>query len=88
MRDEIAYALKQGKIIIPVLYLDCVVPLRLERKQHIDFRTDYARGLSALLDHLRIEHPDQSVLDQAAKDEAAAGLHGWRAMPKPGVWLK
>ncbi len=71
VRDEIAYALKQGKIVIPVLYLDCVVPLRLERKQHIDFRTDYARGLGALLDHLRIEHPDQSVLDQVAKDEAA-----------------
>ncbi len=70
VRDEIAYALKQGKIVIPVLFLDCVVPLRLERKQHIDFRSDYARGLGALLDHLRIEHPDRSVLDKAAEDDA------------------
>ena len=54
VRDEIAYALKQGKIVVPVLYMDCVIPLRLERKQYIDFRSDYARGLNALLHHLRI----------------------------------
>ncbi len=70
VRDEIAYALKQGKIVIPVLYMDCLIPLRLERKQYIDFRSDYARGLSALLHHLRIDHPNQSVLDKAAEDDA------------------
>ena len=70
VRDEISYALRQGKIVVPVLYMDCVIPLRLERKQYIDFRSDYARGLAALLHHLRIEHPNQSVLDKAAGDEA------------------
>ena len=45
VRNEIAFALDEGKTIIPVLYQDCMVPLQLRRIQHIDFRTDYARGL-------------------------------------------
>jgi hypothetical protein len=78
VRDEISYALKQGKIVVPVMYMDCVVPLRLERKQHIDFRSGYAQGLGTLLDHLRIAHPNQDVLDQAAEDEAVRKA-AWQA---------
>jgi hypothetical protein len=48
VRDEISFALRKQKVIIPVLYRDCDVPLRLERHQHIDFRTNYERGLKAL----------------------------------------
>ena len=51
VRNEIAFALDEKKTIIPVLYQDCMVPLQLRRIQHIDFRTDYARGLKALLRH-------------------------------------
>jgi hypothetical protein len=36
-------------IAVPVLYKECEIPLRLERKQHIDFRANYARGLELLL---------------------------------------
>ena len=49
VRNEIAFALDEEKTIIPVLYEDCMVPLQLRRIQHIDFRTDYARGLKALV---------------------------------------
>jgi len=70
VRNEISYALEQGKIIIPVLYQDCTVPLRLQRTQRIDFRADYARGLSALMAHLHVAQPDKDVLDKAAEDEA------------------
>jgi hypothetical protein len=70
VRDEVSYALEQGKIVIPVLYVDCVVPLRLQRKQRIDFRADYARGLEALLDHLRVMHPNPQVLEKAAEADA------------------
>jgi len=78
VRDEVSYALEQGKIVIPVLYQDCTVPLRLQRKQRIDFRADYTRGLTALLEHLRVPTPNQAVLDQAA--EAEARRHAaWRA---------
>ena len=49
VRDEISFALKKRKTIIPVLYQDCEIPFRLDRIQHVDFRIDYARGLKGLL---------------------------------------
>ncbi len=61
VRNEIAFALDEGKTIIPVLYQDCMVPLQLRRIQHIDFRTDYARGLKALLKTLGVEQPAASA---------------------------
>jgi TIR domain/Sel1 repeat len=70
VRNEISFALEQGKIIIPVLYMDCVVPLRLQRTQRIDFRADYARGLTALLAHLQVMRPDPLVLQKAAEGDA------------------
>ncbi len=59
VRDEISFAVRKQKTIIPVLYLDCDIPLRLERHQHIDFRTDHARGLSVLLKALGVQPPTQ-----------------------------
>jgi hypothetical protein len=70
VRDEISYALRQGKVVIPVLYMECTIPLRLERKQHIDCRTDYAGGLAKLLDELRVAQPDPAVLQKAAESDA------------------
>jgi tetratricopeptide (TPR) repeat protein len=70
VRDEIAYALKQGKVVIPVLYIECEIPLRLERKQHIDFRANYTRGVDLLLRELRVDDPDKIVLERAAEAEA------------------
>jgi hypothetical protein len=78
VRDEISFALGQGKVVIPVLYADCVVPLRLQRQQRIDFRADYSHGLEALLDHLRVEKPDQGVLKEASEAEVKRKL-AWRA---------
>jgi TIR domain-containing protein len=54
VRNEIAFALEEKKIIIPVLYQDCAIPLQLRRIQHTDFRTDYARGLKILLKTLGV----------------------------------
>ncbi len=59
--DEISFALRNQKTIIPVLYLDCDIPLRLERHQHIDFRTDHAHGLKALLRALGMQPPTRPV---------------------------
>ena len=47
--DEVSFALRSGKAIIPILFKECALPLRLHRKQHIDFRTDYQRGLRELV---------------------------------------
>ncbi len=70
VRDEIDFALRGGKIVVPILYIDCVIPLRLGRSQRIDFRADYAGGLTHLLDHLRVTDPDPAVLQQAAEGDA------------------
>jgi hypothetical protein len=78
VRNEISFALEQGKIIIPVLYMDCVVPLRLQRTQRIDFRADYARGLTALLGHLNVKQPDPSVLQKASEADAQRQT-AWKA---------
>jgi hypothetical protein len=49
VRNEISFALEQGKTIVPVLYRDCTVPLQLQRANRIDFRADYTHGLRTLL---------------------------------------
>ena len=56
VRNEISFALDEEKSIVPILYRDCTVPLQLQRVQYIDFRTDYAQGLKALLRSLSVEH--------------------------------
>lgn len=53
VKDEISFALDRGKAIIPVLYKQCELPLRLQRAQQIDFSTNYAAGLATLLRHLK-----------------------------------
>jgi eukaryotic-like serine/threonine-protein kinase len=55
VRNEISLALQEKKIVVPVLYRDCAIPLQLHRIQWIDFRTDYAGGLRALLTHLDVQ---------------------------------
>jgi TPR repeat protein len=87
VRDEISYALKQGKTVIPVLYMECVIPLRLERKQHIDFRHDYAGGLAHLLKSLEVADPDPAVLEKAAADDAQRQM-AWRAREAEGQRLR
>jgi uncharacterized membrane protein len=78
VRNEISYALEAGKVIIPVLYMDCVVPLRLQRTQRIDFRADYAHGLTSLLAYLQVTNPDPAVLQKAAEGDAQRQI-AWQA---------
>jgi hypothetical protein len=62
---EVTLALDEKKEVIPVLYRECRVPLRLRLLQYADFRTDYAQGLEELLDTV-------GVAQQAASSAAAA----------------
>lgn len=57
VQDEVSFALSKQKKVIPVLYRECDVPFRLARLQHIDFRSDYARGLKSLLKTLGTDQP-------------------------------
>ncbi|MGA3088614.1 MAG: TIR domain-containing protein [Terriglobales bacterium] len=47
--DEVNFALEKKKTVIPIIYRDCEMPLRLGRLQHVDLRQDYGRGLQELL---------------------------------------
>jgi hypothetical protein len=47
--DEVAYAIQKKKRVVPILYRDCDVPLRLARLQYIDFRFDYDHATKVLL---------------------------------------
>jgi uncharacterized membrane protein len=78
VRNEISFALEEGKIIIPVLYMDCTVPLRLQRAQRIDFRADYAHGLASLLTYLKVRNPDPEVLEKAAEGDVQRQV-AWQA---------
>jgi len=69
VRDEISFALSKGKRVIPVLYRECDVPFRLARLQHIDFRSDYTRGLKVLLKVLSAE---QASVAATLEQEKAA----------------
>jgi len=47
--DEVSYAIQKKKRVLPILYRNCDVPLRLARLQYIDFRFEYERATKALL---------------------------------------
>jgi biotin carboxyl carrier protein len=64
--NEISFAHERRKIIIPLLYLDCDVPLSLQRLQRIDVRADYARGLAHLLHYFRDIQPDSAIQPKGA----------------------
>jgi hypothetical protein len=52
-KREWTRALKYNKPVIPLrLHLDAELPFLLEPRQHIDFATDFAAGLSQLRSHL------------------------------------
>lgn len=61
---EVAFAIEEGKEVIPVLYLECKIPFRLRPFQYADFRTSYDEGFQDLLATMGS--------DRAAAEAAAA----------------
>lgn len=59
--DEVSFALEEGKLVIPVLYRDCKIPLRLRRLQYIDLRTDYQTGLAEIRKMLEVERQSETA---------------------------
>lgn len=47
--DEVDYALREQKPVVPVLLRPCEIPFRLNRIQHIDFTAGYDNGYRVLL---------------------------------------
>jgi hypothetical protein len=52
---EIDAALMANKIIVPVLLKDCEIPSLIKATKYADFRTDYEKGLAAILDGLGVQ---------------------------------
>ena len=46
--DEVSFALRKQKTVIPVLYQECEIPLRLDRLQYVNL-INYDRGLRILV---------------------------------------
>src|SRR5579864_7254433 len=49
---EYGYALDEGKLVIPLYYRACKVPMELRNTQWIDFQQSYEQGLAALAQSL------------------------------------
>lgn len=74
VRNEIAFALDEQKTILPTLHKDCVVPLQLRRVQYIDFRTEYALGLTRLTKALGTAGPVPQVTSAVTQPPHSARL--------------
>jgi hypothetical protein len=59
--DEVAYALEEGKRIIPIVIIPCTIPFRIRRIQRIDFETDYTKALVSLLKVVKAVSLDEDI---------------------------
>lgn len=55
VKDEIAFALDEDILIVPIPYKACKVPLRIRRVQRSDFSNSYEGGLKDLFNKLNIK---------------------------------
>ncbi|HJQ35499.1 MAG TPA: toll/interleukin-1 receptor domain-containing protein [Thermoanaerobaculia bacterium] len=66
--DEIGYALREGKRVIPVLRKACQVPMRIDRLQHIDFTASYDAGFAQLTSALKADAATRTKRRRARAD--------------------
>jgi hypothetical protein len=64
IRDELSFAIDEGKQIIPVLHKDCKIPFRIRRIQRSDFSSNYDNGLIQLFKALNIDQPKEKSIPQ------------------------
>jgi hypothetical protein len=70
VKDEIHFARKANKVIIPVYYQDCEIPFRIDRWQLIDFRNDRKGALAELLDILTDREDSESAIKKETQLKA------------------
>jgi hypothetical protein len=44
---------KQSVFVLPIMYIDCAVPMFLRDKKYVDFRVDYEKGLQDILESIK-----------------------------------
>jgi TIR domain len=68
--DEVAYALDEKKAIIPVMFTECKLPLRLRRMQYVDVRESYETGVQEILKALHVAQRTADVQASAQRVQA------------------
>src|SRR5262245_52946294 len=76
--DEVSFALEENKTVIPVLYQECKIPLRLRRFQYIDFRANYEDSALQLQKALGVEAPQSTSEELVAHNKLTS-----RAVVRP-----
>ncbi|MCH7675899.1 TIR domain-containing protein, partial [candidate division KSB1 bacterium] len=66
--DEVAYAIEEKKVIIPILFQKCNIHFRLRRLQHVDFTVDYDHGIQDLIESVRV--PQETAPQEKDKRDA------------------
>ena len=70
VKDEIGYAIDNGKRILPVMIKPCVIPLRLRRFQYVDFTNNpYEKSLGEIKELLG--HPQESIQRETRVEKPA-----------------
>jgi len=69
--DEVSLAFDERKKIVPVLARECTIPFRLRRLQHIDFTTNFDRGLESVLKALNAPRRPEVEPDRDGSRKAA-----------------
>jgi hypothetical protein len=82
--DELAFAVDEDKLIIPVLYRACKIPFRIRRLQHADFTLSYDAGRTSLMRTLRrISAPVTPVATDGLTVTSALTVDA--TLPKPAL---
>src|SRR5215472_964271 len=82
---EYAYALDLSKLVIPLYYRQCTVPMELRAIQWIDFRQSYDQGIQALVQALhRQENQVAPLAASTATSSSTVGMvSAQQQAPKP-----
>ena len=84
VQNEYGYAEEEGKLILPLYYRPCKIPLELRGIQWIDFQHSYEQGLEALLQVLAQRQPPAPASAAAppslSEPQAEAGV-----LPEPAA---
>lgn len=70
VRDEVSFALENGKVVIPVLIKPCEVPFRWQRLQRVDITADYPTGVRQLLAALGYGNKGSATARAPEKEDA------------------
>jgi len=53
VRDEVSFAIEEGKKIVPIMHETCDLPLHLRRLQYVDFASGYDAAFAVCRGHLQ-----------------------------------